>query len=124
MTAKPYHSPESDQSVPESACQKQTNSGHCNSGKQAEAGNGWTFQSLLSAAADGDERRLFECISHLERRLPAAEKIFGRVPRRRTQVLSGLQDCVSAHEQQITDAQIRKYRKSEEGKRAAMIYHH
>lgn len=116
--------PESDPSAVETVCQRQVEHSNCISETQAEEDNEWTFQALLSAAGDGDEQHLFECISHLERRLPAAEKIFGRVPRRRTQVLSRLQDCVAAHGQQVTDAQIRKYRKSEEGKRAAMIYHH
>lgn len=76
MTTVFYHSPENGQAVPEVVRQRKEAQEHSNSGKQAGAGSEWTFQSLLTAVADGDEKHLFECISHLEYRIQEFEKIF------------------------------------------------
>lgn len=116
------HLMENGQLIPVTVYQRRVAQECNNSGMQAVAGNEWTFQSLLTATMDGDEKHLYECIGHLEYRIREFEKIVGCPRRRRTQVLAGLQDFATAHGQQLTAAQIWRYRKSEEGRHAATIY--
>lgn len=117
-----YHSQESAQSVPAVKCRNKEVPGSMNCGIQDGGRSVWTFQTLLSAVAAGDAQPLYECISQIERRVREAEKIFGPPRSKRTRVLEGLRNFVAAHGLQLTAAQIREYRKSSEGKRAAMIY--
>ena len=122
MTKELCHLPGSNHLAPMTKYEKRMEPGYNIDEKQVEGHIEWTFPTLLSLVTDGDEQRLFECISHLELRIQKAAKIFGPAPRKRTQVLSGLQNYVKVHGRHLTDAQIRKYRKSEEGRRVAKIY--
>lgn len=122
MAKVPCHLSGNCQSALVSKPQTKVTPGKRNYGRQAGEDNEWTFQTLLSLIEDGDEQRLFECISHLEPRIREASKIFGSVHRKRTQVLSGLQRYVATHGLRLTCGQIRKYRMSKVGKQAAMVY--
>ncbi|MDE7413257.1 MAG: hypothetical protein K2N05_05645 [Muribaculaceae bacterium] len=122
MEAKPYHLQGKSHSDQEIRYGRQEVQERKSGEREAEVHTGWTFQTLLNALADGDERCLFECISHLEHRIRGFEKRFGCFLQRRTQVLAGLQNYAATHGQSLTDDQIRNYRKSEEGRRVSMIY--
>lgn len=116
------HLPESGQEIQGAQFQNTEAPGSTHRGIQAGARSGLTFQTLLSAVADGDEQCLYECISRIEHSVREFSKILESSLPRRTQVLEGLRNCVAIHGQQLAHDQIREYRKSLLGKRAAMIY--
>lgn len=116
------HLPEIGQEIREARHQSPEVQGSTHRGIQAGARSGSTFQTLLSAVADGDEQCLYECISRIEHSIREFSKILESSLPRRTQVLEGLRNCVAIHGQQLTHDQIREYRKSLSGKQAAMIY--
>ena len=122
MATTHYHLQESGKAFPGQQRQIQPGPGICSCGKQGAGHDEWTFQTLLSAAAGTDEQYLFECISRIEVKIRECEKILQPPHPRRTQVLAGLRSYVESHGRHLTRAQIRKYRKSAEGRQAAMIY--